>query len=66
MLDGIKIRLDNSEGKNNELENIAVLNTEKKFQKQNQSINELWGNIKWLNICVIEIPDFERGKRKNI
>lgn len=37
-------------------------------KQNNQSMQELWNNINWSNICVIGIPEGEdrEGGRKNI
>lgn len=50
-----------------QLEDIATETIRKEAQrylKQKHSIDNLWDNIKWSNVCVIAIPVREKGERE--
>lgn len=50
-----------------QLEDIATETIRKEAQrylKQKHSIDNLGDNIKWSNVCVIEIPVREKGERE--
>ena len=63
-LEGINSRLNNSEGWISELEDrvveITATEQKKKRMKRNEdSLRDLWDNIKHTNICIIEVPEKE-------
>ena len=66
-LEGINSRITDAE-RINDLENkmveitAAEQNTEKRMKKNEDSLRDLWDNIKCTNICIIGIPEGENGE----
>lgn len=64
-------RLDISEEKNSELEEITIkiikneTQNEKRINKNEQSLSEQWANYMWPNIYVIKILETEGLGRRN-
>ena len=68
ILEGINSRITEAEEQINDLEDRMVeitateKNIEKRMKRNEVSLRDLWDNIKFFNICIIEVPEEERQK----
>ena len=44
----------------------AEQNTEKRMKKNEDSLKDLWDNIKCTNICITRVPEGEEGEEKDL
>ena len=71
MLEGINSRITEAEGQTNDLEDRMVEvtatghNIETRMKKNEDSLRDLWDNIKFTNICIIGVPEGEERKKGN-
>ena len=69
-LEGIHSRITEAEEQINDLEDRTVeitatgQNTEKRMKRNDDSLRDIWDNIKHTNICIIRVP--EREERKDL
>ena len=67
-LGGINCRITEAEGRISDLEDRMVeftaveQNKEKRMKRNEDSLRELWDNIKCNNICIIGVPEGEERK----
>ena len=67
-LEGIPNRITEAEAWINDLEDRMVeitateQNTEKRMRRNEDSLRDLWDNIKCTNICIIGVPEGEERK----
>ena len=68
-LEGINRRITEAEEQINDLENRMVeitateQNIEKRMKRNEDSLRDLWDNIKCTNICIIGVPEGEERER---
>ena len=68
-LQGNSSRVDEAENQISNLEynkaknNQSEQKEEEKIQKDEDSIRSLWDNFKYINICIIVVPEEEREQR---
>ena len=69
-LEGINIRINEAEERINELEDRMVeiqisckTGIKKKMQRNEDSLRDLWDNIKCTNICIIGVPEGKVGEK---
>ena len=41
-------------------------NTEKRMRRNEDSLRDLWDNIKCTNICITRVPEGEEGEEKDL
>ena len=69
-LEGINSRITEAEEWIKDLEDRMVeitateQNTEKRMKRNEDSLRDLWDNIKRTNICIIGVPEEEKGPEK--
>ena len=69
ILEGINSRITEAEEQINDLENRMVeitateQNIEKRMKRNEDSLRDLWDNIKCINICVIGVPEGEEREK---
>ena len=69
-IDGIKSRITEAEEWINDLENRKVeisaadQNIEKRMKRNEDSIRDLWDNVKCTNICIIGVPEGEEREEE--
>ena len=70
-LEGINSRLDDKEEQISELEDRGVeiteaeQNKQKRMKRNEDSLRDLWDNIKRNNICIIRVPEGGERERKD-
>jgi len=68
-LKGINSRITEAEGQISDLEDrmveitVVEQNIKKKNEKNEDSLGDLWDNIKHTNICIIRIPEKEEKEK---
>ena len=67
----LNIRVNEAEERINELKDKAVELIQSEHQKEKNektedSLRDLWGNIKWTNICIIVVPEGEERKAQRL
>ena len=69
ILEGINSRITEAEEQINELEDRIVettstkQNIEKRMKRNEDSLRDLWDNIKCTNICIIGVPEGEKREK---
>ena len=69
-LEGIISRITEEKEWVSELEDRLVeitameKNKEKRVKRNEHSLRDLWGNIKWTNICISEVPEGEEREKE--
>ena len=68
-LEGINSRIPGAEERINDLEDKIVeitateQNKEKRMKRIEDSLRDLWDNIKWTNIWILQVPGEEKKKK---
>ena len=71
-LEDINSRITEAEEQINDLEDrmvgitAAEQNIEKRMKRNEDSLRDLWDNIKCTNICIIGVPEGEERERKDL
>ena len=69
ILEGINSRITEAEEQINELEDRIVettstkQNIEKRMKRNEDSLRDLWDNIKCTNICIMGVPEGEESEK---
>ena len=69
-LEGINSRITEAEGRISDLEDrmvectAAEQNKEKRMKRNEDSLRDLWDNIKHNNICIIGVPEGEEREKR--
>ena len=69
LLEGINSKLDETENQISELEDKGTVSTqrgnkkEKRLKRNEESLRDLWDNIKHKHICIIAVPEGDEGER---
>ena len=69
ILEGINRRITEAEGEISDLEDrmVEITATEQSIEKRTikteDSIRDLWDNIKCINICIVEVPEREEREK---
>ena len=69
-LEGINSRITEAEERISDLEDrmveitVAEQNTEKSMKRNEDSLRDLWDNIKCNNMCIIGIPEGEEREKR--
>ena len=72
ILEGINSRITEAEEQINDLEDrmvgitAAEQNIEKRMKRTEDSLRDLWGNIKCIHICIIRTLEGGERERKNL
>ena len=45
---------------------VAEQNIQKRIQRNQDSLRDLWDNIKHINICIIGLPEEKKDKKKDL
>ena len=70
MLEGINSRITEAEEQTNDLEDRMVeiiateQNIEKRMKRNEDSLRDLWDNIKCINICIVEVSEREEREKR--
>ena len=71
ILEGINSRITEAEERISDLQDRMVeftavgQNKEKRMKRNEDSLRDLWDNIKCTNICIIGVPEAEERERKD-